>query len=86
MSKVSRSIYQKKSEECKRMREDLRIISMGSVNEIIDALFKWKKIFKEEEMINLAIKNAVKIFIEKNPDDPAVILIHKINKKLIKKP
>lgn len=54
---VTRSAFQKKSEECKRLKKDIYEIVMGSDSRV---WHKWVKHFKQEEEFARILKEAAK--------------------------
>lgn len=52
---VTRSAFQKKSEECKRLKNDIYLMVMESDNSVF---VKWEKHFKSEEEFIRILKEA----------------------------
>lgn len=53
---VSRSVYQKKAEECKRLKNDLYEITFNANKEVFN---KWRKHFKSEAQWTLLLREAI---------------------------
>lgn len=82
MSKVSRSIYQKEVEKNKRLTSDIKTLIYGSIPEIIFLKDKWRKRFESEKRFNQMMKELSKTYMDNNPNDPAVIAVKELNKKI----
>lgn len=71
MSKVSRSVYQKKSEECKSLMADMKSIVMCDKtlsDEAKQVFTKWRKHFQKEQDFNSLMKECATEYISKHPD------------------
>lgn len=53
---VSRSVYQKAKEENKRLLADIKVMACGECFDAIQMRIKWRKIFKEIEDSEKAIR------------------------------
>lgn len=53
---VSRSVYQKKAEECKRLKNDLYEIAFKGNKDVFN---KWRKHFKSEAQWTLLLREAI---------------------------
>lgn len=86
MSKVSRSVYQKVAEENKRLMSDIKILTeegFPSAEKIL-LVSKWRNHFQKEREFNEFMRLAVRDYIKKNPNDPAVIATKEIQEKVNK--
>lgn len=71
MSKVSRSVYQKLAEENKRLKADLRTITMANKplsDYEIDTIRKYRKQFQKEDYFNAVMKEVAEECIKNNPE------------------
>ena len=83
MSKVSRSAYQKVVEENKRLLSDVRLLveeGLPSAEKIL-CIAKWRDKFEKDREFNELMKLAAKSYMEKFPNDPAVIAVKELTKK-----
>jgi len=58
---VSRSVHQKAKEENKRLLADIKVMACWECFEAIQMRIRWRKIFKEQEQFDEAVKRALKI-------------------------
>ena len=69
MTTVSRSTYQKVVEENKRLKEDIRILILGNdAAQFLSVTRKWRDIFKKEDELNNALKEAARQYLSKHPE------------------
>ena len=60
MSAVSRSVFQKKCEENKRLISDIRLLTSEGISfEKIECVMRWRKKFKKEQEFNNMLKSFV---------------------------
>jgi len=57
---VSRSVYQKAKEENKRLLADIKVMACGECFDAIQIRIKWRKIFKEQEQFEKAIREMLR--------------------------
>jgi hypothetical protein len=72
MSKVSRGVYQKLSEENKRLKADLRTIVMAKkpfTPHEIETLTKYRKQFQENDAFNEIMKGFASDYIRQHPEE-----------------
>ena len=69
MSNVSRSVYQKVCEENKRLKEDIHTL-VSPFHDIVylNVVEKWRKKFKDENDLHLALKQAANQYIKEHPE------------------
>lgn len=69
MSNVSRSVYQKVCEENKRLIVDIHILS-SPIHDIFyqKTVEKWRKKFKDENDLHLALKQAATQYLKEHPE------------------
>lgn len=71
MSNVSRSVYQKVCEENKKMRNDLYILTFGSLEDNHkwwDTHSKWYEIFEKEKKFRKMLKEAAIEYVKEHPE------------------
>lgn len=82
MSKVSRSVYQKLSEENKSLKRDIKkLVIKKSIPEFIITFSKWEKHFKKEDEFNSMMKIYAQQYRRNNPNDPVVKALNEIEKE-----
>jgi tRNA A37 methylthiotransferase MiaB len=72
MSKVSRSVYQKKSEQYKSLLSDMKCIVMCNKtlsDEAKQIFTKWRKHFQEEQDFNNLMKEYATEYAKKHPEE-----------------
>jgi hypothetical protein len=68
MSDISRSVFQKLAEENKRLKKDLEIICLGSLEESTKIRLKWIKHFKGKEMFTKMFKQLALEHFKTHPE------------------
>ena len=69
MSKVSRSVYQKLSEENKKLISDIRILTTQDVHlDKIHVTKKWREKFAKDKLFHALLKECVTKYFKDNPD------------------
>jgi len=83
MSKVSRSVYQKLSEENKRLKLDIKVLVSdkqdNNLKEWIRVFNKWRSHFLKEKQFNDTMKEYASEWFKNNPNNPISIAIKKHN-------
>jgi len=75
MAHVKRSTYQKVVEENKRLLKDIKTFIYGDIPSIIFLKSDYRKKFEDEKNFNQLMKQISKIYMDNNPNDPAVIAV-----------
>jgi len=82
MSKVSRSVYQKATEENKRLISDIQILVASGVSLVkIRCIQKWRKKFKDDDDFGWLMKEAARQYLKDNPDELPDFLVKPNNDK-----
>jgi hypothetical protein len=68
VSKISRSVFQKKVEENKRLLRDIRVMTMEPGIKAILLRMKWRDRFKHETELNNLLKTAAKKYFNDHPE------------------
>jgi hypothetical protein len=58
---VSRLFYQKLQEENKRLLADIKVMACGECFDAIQMRLKWRRIFKEKQDFDNAIRDCIRI-------------------------
>ena len=75
MTTVSRSTYQKVVEENKRLKEDIKVLAnRKDFFEFLSVTRKWREIFRKEDELSYALKQAAEQYFKDHPE---------LNKKII---
>lgn len=65
---VSRAVYAKLQAENRRLLADIKVMACGEVFDAIQMRIKWRKRFRDEEMLNQAIKKAARQYVDEHPE------------------
>ncbi len=66
---VSRSVYQKKCEENKKLLADIKILTADGISpEKVILITKWREVFKKRREFNELLTEACRQYLEEHPE------------------